>query len=181
MSLFELLFGRRLANEEYIERKIGAFEGVPAMGLDGLGSSSYGPEAAMTVLMPLGAIATAYIGLVMLPILALLPPDDPRISEQRGRLCRFEAEPGHQFRAGGSRRANDRLRAQCGGRHLRWHWSAHVCGSVPSSIYVGIMPAHPTLGHHLEPARHRGRGPCVGASYLSLHGKLYPDPRDRRT
>ncbi|MDB5606084.1 MAG: putative aminoacid/polyamine transporter, permease protein, partial [Bradyrhizobium sp.] len=72
MSLFKLLFGRRLANEEYIERKIGAFEGVPAMGLDGLGSSSYGPEAAMTVLMPLGAIATAYIGLVMLPILALL-------------------------------------------------------------------------------------------------------------
>jgi amino acid transporter len=72
MSLLNLILGRRLANEEYVERKISAFEGVPAMGLDGLGSSSYGPEAAMTVLVPLGAASTAYLGMVMLPILALL-------------------------------------------------------------------------------------------------------------
>src|SRR5689334_4355558 len=72
MSLLKLILGRRLANEEYVERKISAFEGVPAMGLDGLGSSSYGPEAAMTVLLPLGAAGMAYIGMVMVPILALL-------------------------------------------------------------------------------------------------------------
>lgn len=72
MSLLKLILGRRLANEEYVERRIGALEGVPAMGLDGLGSSSYGPEAAMTVLLPLGAAGTAYIGTVMLPILVLL-------------------------------------------------------------------------------------------------------------
>ncbi len=72
MSLLKLILGRRLANEEYVERKIGAFEGVPAMGLDGLGSASYGPEAAMTVLIPLGAAGTASIHIVMLPILALL-------------------------------------------------------------------------------------------------------------
>ena len=42
MNLFRLLLGRRLANREAEEHKIGAFEGVPAMGLDGLGSSSYG-------------------------------------------------------------------------------------------------------------------------------------------
>ncbi|MBV8448717.1 MAG: hypothetical protein JO124_12105, partial [Hyphomicrobiales bacterium] len=46
MPLLKLLLGRRLANEEHTARKITAFEGVPAMGLDGLGSSSYGPEAA---------------------------------------------------------------------------------------------------------------------------------------
>ncbi len=72
MSLLKLLLGRRLANEEYVERKITAFEGVPAMGLDGLGSSSYGPEAAMTVLMPLGAAGLGYVGMVMPPILLLL-------------------------------------------------------------------------------------------------------------
>jgi amino acid transporter len=72
MSLLKLILGRRLANEEHAERKISAVEGVPAMGLDGLGSSSYGPEAAMTVLMPLGAAGAGYIGVVMLPILALL-------------------------------------------------------------------------------------------------------------
>jgi amino acid transporter len=72
MSVFRLLLGRPLANREFGERKIGAFEGVPAMGLDGLGSSAYGPEAALTVLIPLGALSLAYIGSVMVPILLLL-------------------------------------------------------------------------------------------------------------
>jgi hypothetical protein len=44
VGILRFRLGRRLANREYDERKIGAFEGVPAMGLDGLGSSAYGPE-----------------------------------------------------------------------------------------------------------------------------------------
>jgi amino acid transporter len=72
VSLRSLILGRRLANREMRERKIGAFEGVPAMGLDGLGSSAYGPEAALTVLIPLGAASLSYIGWVMAPIVALL-------------------------------------------------------------------------------------------------------------
>jgi hypothetical protein len=38
MSLTTFLLGRRLANREVKGRKIGVFEGVPAMGLDGLGA-----------------------------------------------------------------------------------------------------------------------------------------------
>jgi amino acid transporter len=72
MAIIEFLLGRRLANREHNERKIGAFEGVPAMGLDGLASSAYGPEAALTVLMVLGAGSLAYVGWVMGPILVLL-------------------------------------------------------------------------------------------------------------
>ncbi|WP_439369841.1 APC family permease [Bradyrhizobium sp. DASA03120] len=72
MSLLDFLLGRRLANREFKERKIGAFEGLPAMGLDGLGSSAYGPEAALTILTPLGAAATFYVGWVMAPIVVLL-------------------------------------------------------------------------------------------------------------
>jgi amino acid transporter len=68
----DIILGRRLANREFQERKIGAFEGLPAMGLDALGSSSYGPEAALTVLMPLGAASLGAIGWVMAPIVALL-------------------------------------------------------------------------------------------------------------
>ena len=49
MRLLDLLLGRPLANRESRERKIGALEGLPAMGLDGLGSSAYGPEAALAV------------------------------------------------------------------------------------------------------------------------------------
>jgi hypothetical protein len=61
-NVSRLVLGRRLANREASEQKIGAFEGVAAMGLDGLGSSAYGPEAALTILIPLGGASLAYIG-----------------------------------------------------------------------------------------------------------------------
>lgn len=72
MSLRSLLLGRRLANREQGEQKIGWVAAVPAMGLDGLGSSSYGPEAALTILAPLGAAGLTAIGWVIAPIVALL-------------------------------------------------------------------------------------------------------------
>jgi amino acid transporter len=72
MKVREAILGRRLANEEIKQRKLGAYEGIPAMGLDGIGSSSYGPEAALAALIPLGAASTSYIGWIMTPILLLL-------------------------------------------------------------------------------------------------------------
>lgn len=75
MSWRSVLFGRRLATAEQAEQKIGVWAGVPALGLDGLGSSSYGPEAALTVLLPLGAAGLHYIGpltALLLVLLALL-------------------------------------------------------------------------------------------------------------
>ena len=72
MKMIDLLLGRRLANREGEEQKIGWFAAVPAMGLDGLGSSSYGPEAALTILIPLGAASLAWIGWVLAPVVLLL-------------------------------------------------------------------------------------------------------------
>jgi amino acid transporter len=68
----DLLIGRRLRNREGESTRIGWVAGVPAMGLDGLGSSSYGPEAALTIMAPLGAASLQWIGWVMAPIVALL-------------------------------------------------------------------------------------------------------------
>ncbi len=67
-----LVFGRFLATHGSEERKLGTFEAVPAMGLDGLGSSAYGPEAALTVLLPLGAGGLVTVGPIMLLLVALL-------------------------------------------------------------------------------------------------------------
>jgi amino acid transporter len=72
MDLWGILIGRRLANREGKARKITALEGVPAMGLDGLGSSAYGPEAALTILIPLGAEGLHLIRPIMAAILVLL-------------------------------------------------------------------------------------------------------------
>ena len=70
--LGRLFLGRYVATREGDERKIGPFEAVPAMGLDGLGSSAYGPEAALTILIPLGAAGLSVIGPIMWLLVALL-------------------------------------------------------------------------------------------------------------
>ena len=72
MNILDVVIGRRLANKEQEARKIGWFEAVPAMGLDGLGSASYGPEAALTIMIPLGAASLNWVGPVMAPIIVLL-------------------------------------------------------------------------------------------------------------
>ncbi len=72
MSIATLLVGRRLANREMESRKIGAFEAVPAMGLDGLGSAAYGPEAMLTVLAAIGATGLGAVQPITWAILALL-------------------------------------------------------------------------------------------------------------
>jgi amino acid transporter len=72
MSITNLLLGRPLASSEQEEVKIGVLAGVPAMGLDALTSSAYGPEAALTILIPLGAAGLNYIAPITGVILVLL-------------------------------------------------------------------------------------------------------------
>src|SRR5229473_4135715 len=72
MSILDALLGKPLASSEEAEQKIGVAAGVPVLGLDGLSSSAYGPEAALTILLPLGAGSLASIGPITAVILALL-------------------------------------------------------------------------------------------------------------
>jgi amino acid transporter len=72
MSLSNWLFGRRLATDEEGEQRVGVLAGIPMLGLDALGSAAYGPEAALTLLIPLGAAGLAYIGPISALIIALL-------------------------------------------------------------------------------------------------------------
>ncbi len=72
ISLSKLLVGRPIANREAEGRRIGVFEGVPAMGLDGLGSAAYGPEAALTILVAAGAAGLGAMNPITWVILLLL-------------------------------------------------------------------------------------------------------------
>jgi amino acid transporter len=72
MSLFEYVFGRRLATFEEGEQRVGVVAGIPMLGLDALGSAAYGPEAALTLLIPLGALGIGYIGPISTLIITLL-------------------------------------------------------------------------------------------------------------
>src|SRR5437588_7601003 len=72
MSLSDYLFGRRLATFEEGEQRVGVLSGIPMLGLDALGSAAYGPEAALTLLIPLGITGVAYIGPISTLIIVLL-------------------------------------------------------------------------------------------------------------
>ena len=70
--LNRFLLGRPLANWEGSAHEIGIGEAVPALGLDGLSSSAYGPEAALSIMAAAGAAGLAALEPVMLVILGLL-------------------------------------------------------------------------------------------------------------
>jgi amino acid transporter len=72
MALTDMLFGRSLATDEEGEQRVGVLAGIPMLGLDALGSAAYGPEAALTLLIPLGVAGLAYIGPISALIIALL-------------------------------------------------------------------------------------------------------------
>jgi amino acid transporter len=72
MAILDLLLGRPLASEEARAEQIGAATGIPIFGLDALSSAAYGPEAALTLLIPLGAAGASYLMPITMSIIALL-------------------------------------------------------------------------------------------------------------
>lgn len=72
MSLVDLVLGRPMASKEERAEKIGVWAGIPIFGLDALSSAAYGPEAALTLLIPLGAAGVAYIVPISASIVVLL-------------------------------------------------------------------------------------------------------------
>ena len=72
MSLFELVAGKPLATSEERAEHIGPIAGIPVFGLDALSSAAYGPEAALTLLIPLGLAGIAHIVPISFAIIGLL-------------------------------------------------------------------------------------------------------------
>jgi amino acid transporter len=72
MSLARLLVGRPLATEEDHSERVGALTGVGILGLDALGSAAYGPEALLTILLPLGRAGLNSMTALTVVIIAIL-------------------------------------------------------------------------------------------------------------
>ena len=72
MSIADLLIGRPLATSEERAEHVGPSAGVSIFGLDALSSAAYGPEAALTLLIPLGLAGVHYIMEISAAIIALL-------------------------------------------------------------------------------------------------------------
>ena len=72
MPLLDFLLGHPIASSEERGQQIGVAAGVPIFGLDALSSAAYGPEAALTLLIPLGVAGVTYILPLSGSIIALL-------------------------------------------------------------------------------------------------------------
>lgn len=72
MGFVDLLFGRPLASSEDQGERITPSQGVPTFGLDALSSAAYGPEAALTILLPLGLAGARYVAPLTAAVIALL-------------------------------------------------------------------------------------------------------------
>ncbi|WP_223635188.1 APC family permease [Corallococcus sp. EGB] len=67
-GLMDVLLGRPLTSAQARQEKTGVLTGVALLGLDALSSAAYGPEAALTVLRPLGNVGLW----LLLPITAAI-------------------------------------------------------------------------------------------------------------
>jgi amino acid transporter len=72
MGFIDVLFGRPLASSEDEGQRITPTQGIPTFGLDALSSAAYGPEAALTILLPLGLLGVRYIVPLTAAIIGLL-------------------------------------------------------------------------------------------------------------
>src|SRR3979490_2683257 len=72
MNLLDLLVGKPLKTSEERAEQIGPAVGIPIFGLDALSSAAYGPEAALSLLIPLGILGVQYIIPISAAIIALL-------------------------------------------------------------------------------------------------------------
>ena len=72
MTIRDVLFGKPLPTWDERAEQLGVGPGIPIFGLDALSSAAYGPEAALTLLIPLGAAGIAYIVPISASVIALL-------------------------------------------------------------------------------------------------------------
>ena len=72
MNILDLVVGKPLKSSDERAEQIGPAAGIPIFGLDGLSSAAYGPEAALSLLIPLGLLGVHYIVPISAAIITLL-------------------------------------------------------------------------------------------------------------
>src|SRR3981081_4102422 len=72
MGFIDVSFGRPLASSEDEGNRSTHLQGIPRFWLDALSSAAYGPEAALTILLPLGLMGVRYIVPLTAAIIGLL-------------------------------------------------------------------------------------------------------------
>ncbi len=186
VNLVDVLFGRPLATEEEKAERIGPAKGIPIFGLDALSSAAYGPEAALTLLIPLGMAGVAYIWPITVGIVVLL---GIVYFSYRQTIAAYPQGGGSYTVASENLGANFGLLAAAA-LMIDYVLTAAVgisagvgalVSAVPSLQHstLAAVPGNPAADHHCQPARDAGVGRGVHVADVHLHRLPAGDDRDR--
>ncbi len=181
MTLTSFLLGRRLANRDAESRRIGTLEGLPAMGLDGLGSASYGPEAMLTVLAGTGAAGLAVVQPITWVILLLLATlfvsywQTIRAYPSNGGsyiVARENLGERAALLAAAALMLDYMLNVAVG--DLRRRGGADLGVPGPAAVDADAVPGDPGRAHAGQPARHQGVRRGARSAHLPVHLPRWP-------
>src|ERR1700723_2691 len=72
MNILDLVVGKPISTSDERAERVSPTQGIPIFGLDALSSAAYGPEAALSLLIPLGLLGVHYIVPISAAIITLL-------------------------------------------------------------------------------------------------------------
>jgi amino acid transporter len=72
MNILDIIVGKPIKTSDERAEEIGPAQGIPIFGLDALSSAAYGPEAALSILIPLGLLSVRYLIPISAAIITLL-------------------------------------------------------------------------------------------------------------
>src|SRR5208283_78073 len=127
MSLADSLFGRPLATSEERAEHVGVAAGIPIFGLDALTSAAYGPETALSLLIPLGVAGIAHLIPIVSVVLILL-----------GIVFFSYRQTIAAYPTGGG--ADDRLHPDRSGRHHGRSRGRRLRPAVASAAHADAVP-----------------------------------------
>src|ERR1700728_1804229 len=137
MNLLDLVVGKPIKTSDERAEQIGPAEGIPIFGLDALSSAAYGPEAALSLLIPLGILGVQYIIPISAAIIALLV------------IVYFSYRQTIAAYPSGSGCAPGRLHPHRRGGHFGRSRRVGIGGSVPSATHGGDLRRH--IGRNHDP------------------------------
>ena len=162
MAVLDVLLGKRLATSDERGEQVGPTAGIPIFGLDALSSAAYGPEAALTLLLPLGLLGVRYILPITIAIIILLTIV---YFSYRQTISAYPGGGGSYTVASENLGTYpglfaDRLHSYRGGGHFGGRRSARLGRAEPAAAHAGDLLGHSRSHHVCESAR-RSRSRCL--------------------
>ncbi len=157
MNLLDLVVGRPIKTSDERAEQIGPAQGIPIFGLDALSSAAYGPEAALSLLIPLGLdwrsiYRSDHRGHrdTTGDRIFFLSSDDRGLPSWRRLLYRGALQSGSIGEPACRGSAPGRLYPHRGRRNLRWRRRADFGRPFAAAVYGLVVHRDPDRRHHPE-------------------------------